>query len=167
MSPEQARGAPGVDHRTDVWALGVIAFECLLGFPPFVADGLAGLLLAICSRPLPVPSVLGAVPAGFDAWFACACNRAPEARFSSLQEAVRQLRGVCAESALAGPNGARPGRKGPRASMPGSRPSQAARRFPLRWLALIAVVSLLGGAATGTALRAREASPPPAQRGAR
>jgi hypothetical protein len=32
---------------------------------------------------------------------------------------------------------------------------------------LIAVVSLLGGAATGTALRAREASPPPAQRGAR
>jgi eukaryotic-like serine/threonine-protein kinase len=158
MSPEQARGAPGVDHRTDVWALGVITFECLLGFPPFIADGLAGLLMAICSRPLPVPSALGAVPAGFDAWFARACNRTPEARFSSLQDAVHQLRSVCAEATLAGPDGVQPARSTARTWTSWSWQSLAAPRFPLRWLALIAVVSLLGGAVTGTALRARQAS---------
>jgi len=103
MSPEQARGATSVDHRTDVWALGVMAFECLLGYPPFVASGLGDLLLLICMQPLPVPSAFGAVPVGFDAWFARACARAPEARFSSVLEAAQQLRALCAHGRLEGP----------------------------------------------------------------
>src|SRR5262249_45198937 len=56
MSPEQAEGTKLVDHRTDLWALGVIAFECLVGRRPFDSDALGGLVLAICTRPLPVPS---------------------------------------------------------------------------------------------------------------
>jgi eukaryotic-like serine/threonine-protein kinase len=103
MSPEQARGATSVDHRTDIWALGVMAFECLLGYPPFVASGLGDLLLLICAQPLPVPSAFGAVPVGFDAWFARACARAPEARFSSVLEAAYQLRVLCAHGRLEGP----------------------------------------------------------------
>jgi serine/threonine protein kinase len=160
MSPEQARGAPDVDHRTDVWALGVIAFECLLGFPPFVGDGLAGLLVAICARPAPVPSALGPVPKGFDAWFARACNRAPEARFSNLEEAARQLRCVCAQ-----PTPRWPGRSMlaiARSSRSGSERS-GARRSRLRWLAALALVSLLGGAATGAARRSSQASRAAAQ----
>jgi serine/threonine protein kinase len=103
MSPEQARGATGVDHRSDVWALGVLAFECLLGYPPFVASGLGNLLLQICTQPLPVPSEFGVVPAGFDVWFARACARAPEARFSSVLEAARLLSQLCSHGRLEGP----------------------------------------------------------------
>jgi serine/threonine protein kinase len=161
MSPEQARGARCVDHRTDVWALGVIAFECLVGFPPFTGDGLGGLLMAICTRPLPVPSEFGSVPVGFDDWFARACHRLPELRFPSLAEAARQLQRVCEAGALTGRvrfsraalGAARPARK-----RPWWPPSALGSRLSARWLAVMAVLSLLGGVATGLARRSREAS---------
>jgi serine/threonine protein kinase len=95
MSPEQAEGVKSVDFRTDVWAMGVIAFECLLGRRPFEGEAVGALVLEICSRPLPVPSQLGAVPAGFDAWFARACARAPGDRFPSAREAAADLRRIC------------------------------------------------------------------------
>src|SRR4051812_4128434 len=37
-SPEQLQSSDTLDHRADIWSLGVIAFECLLGRPPFVSD---------------------------------------------------------------------------------------------------------------------------------
>ncbi len=47
MSPEQARGAETVDGRTDVWALGVLAYECVSGRPPFAAANYNALMLRI------------------------------------------------------------------------------------------------------------------------
>jgi serine/threonine-protein kinase len=98
MSPEQAEGTKFVDHRTDLWALGVIAFECLVGRRPFESDALGGLLLAICTRPLPVPSAYGLELAGFDAWFAKACAREVAGRFQSARELASDLRRVIAQA---------------------------------------------------------------------
>jgi eukaryotic-like serine/threonine-protein kinase len=100
MSPEQAEGNRLVDFRTDIWALGVIAFECMLGRRPFESEAFGSLLLAICTRPLPIPSQFGAVPPGFDAWFARTCAREPGDRFQSAREAATELRRVCAEGVL-------------------------------------------------------------------
>ncbi len=69
MSPEQLSGEAAVDARADLFALGVLAFECLVGRRPFDADAYGELVLQVCTRPLPVPSELAPLPAGFDAWF--------------------------------------------------------------------------------------------------
>ncbi|MFZ5891985.1 MAG: serine/threonine-protein kinase [Myxococcota bacterium] len=98
MSPEQLEGSAGIDCRSDIWALGVIAFECLLGFVPFQSESFAGLVLAICSRPLPSPSSFGALPAAFDAWFQRACAREQHRRFSSAREAAHELRRALSSS---------------------------------------------------------------------
>jgi serine/threonine-protein kinase len=98
MSPEQAEGTKFVDHRTDLWALGVIAFECSVGRRPFESDALGSLLLAICTRPLPVPSASGLELPGFDAWFAKACARELADRFQSARELASELRRVIAHT---------------------------------------------------------------------
>ena len=47
MSPEQLRGAKGLDARTDVWALGVILYEMLTGHRPFAGDNFADICASI------------------------------------------------------------------------------------------------------------------------
>ena len=52
MSPEQARGeAKYIDHRTDLWSLGVVLYQCLCGHSPYEhVTALGQLILAICSE---------------------------------------------------------------------------------------------------------------------
>jgi eukaryotic-like serine/threonine-protein kinase len=94
MSPEQLRGRE-VDHRTDLWSLGVIAYECMTGVVPFQASTVPELTRLICQEPIPVPSSRGPVPPGFDEWFAKAACRDLDARFQTARELVRQLQLVC------------------------------------------------------------------------
>jgi serine/threonine-protein kinase len=99
MSPEQASGRAVVDHRADIWALGVMGYECMTGVRPFNASTLGGLVLAICTEPLPVPSSAASVPRGFDEWFArCVCRNRDE-RFQNILEAAAVLRAICDPSA--------------------------------------------------------------------
>lgn len=92
MSPEQLRSSKHVDHRTDLWSLGVVAFQCLTGERPFKASSFADLIMKISVDPLPVPSNVASVPPDFDAWFARAADRDPDKRFQSATELSAELR---------------------------------------------------------------------------
>jgi serine/threonine protein kinase len=103
MSPEQARGLRNIDHRSDLWSLGVIAHKCVTGVLPFEGESVGDLLVKICTSPLPTPSVtMPGLPASFDAWFFRALEREPARRFgraSELSEHLAFAAGVSSRSA--------------------------------------------------------------------
>ena len=93
MAPEQARGDLGsVGPATDLWALGLIAYQLLTGRNYWNADGMAALIGQICYEPMPPPTEsaphLGPL---FDMWFERACNRNPAQRFTSAKEQMQEL----------------------------------------------------------------------------
>ena len=98
MSPEQVEGKKAVDFRTDLWAMAVIASECMTGVRPFDGSTFGELLLNICARPIPAPSSQGLRLSGFDEWFAKATNRDAEQRFASAQELANTLKDLVARA---------------------------------------------------------------------
>jgi hypothetical protein len=110
MSPEQVRGSGSIDHRTDLWALAVIACECLTGRCPFSGATIGDLTVQICTEKPPAPSSLGPVPPGFDQWFFKATHKKPTKRFQTVEEMTDRLQAVLAPAILAAPGGARAGR---------------------------------------------------------
>jgi serine/threonine-protein kinase len=96
MSPEQFRGSREIDHRADLWSLSAITCECLTGRRPFEAKDIGELaLLLIRNSGRPLPSDLGTVPPGFDAWFQRATHSEIEQRFQSARELGAALARVC------------------------------------------------------------------------
>jgi serine/threonine protein kinase len=93
MSPEQVKGQGNVDFRADLWALGCMAFECLIGRPVWNTDqGVAMTFAAIAQGPVPVPSKLRQdLPPTFDLWFKKALERDPNNRFQSAKELAEEL----------------------------------------------------------------------------
>jgi hypothetical protein len=81
MSPEQCRGAKEIDHRTDVYALGVIGYQMLTGRLPFAADALGELLLKhLTETPAPADSIEPSVPGPVSQILARALEKEPEKR---------------------------------------------------------------------------------------
>jgi serine/threonine-protein kinase len=91
MSPEQCRGLKEIDQRSDLWAIGAISYECLLGQRLFEGDVIGDLVVRICTEELPLASRSGGVPAGFDVWLRKAMARNPADRFQSALELCRAL----------------------------------------------------------------------------
>lgn len=92
MSPEQSDGTRTVDHRSDLWSLAVIVFECLTGELPFYSEAFGNLVLKINSGPIPVPSERRSdLPRSFDTWWARAASRDPGERYQTADELFASL----------------------------------------------------------------------------
>jgi serine/threonine protein kinase len=86
MSPEQARGK-NIDWRSDLWALGIIVFQCLTGKPPFESEALGDLMGMILYDPIPrITDRDSSLPAEIEEFWQRAINRDRELRFQSAKE---------------------------------------------------------------------------------
>jgi serine/threonine protein kinase len=93
MSPEQLRFANEVDHRSDLWALAVLAYRAIVGRLPFTSGSFAGLCMTICNGSYTAPSQIDQrLPRSLDMWFERALNVDRDERYDSAGETVEALR---------------------------------------------------------------------------
>jgi serine/threonine-protein kinase len=87
MSPEQAKGTGPVDARSDLYAVGVILYECITGQVPFEAKTLNELIFRIVlEAPPPIETLVPEVDPAFVAIVKKAMAREPSERYASAEE---------------------------------------------------------------------------------
>jgi serine/threonine protein kinase/tetratricopeptide (TPR) repeat protein len=91
MSPEQACGKP-VDARSDLFSLGVVAYELLSGKAPFTGENAGEILAAVAkAKPEPIQQVVTGLPPGLDQIVSRMLSRDPGSRYQNAAELIEDL----------------------------------------------------------------------------
>jgi TolB-like protein/tRNA A-37 threonylcarbamoyl transferase component Bud32 len=114
MSPEQARGET-VDHRTDIWAMGVVLYEMLTGLSPFAGQYEDAVTYRILNEdPEFVTKIRPEIPAPLDRIIERAIAKDPARRYQTVEELCTDLQAVTGEHTEGRPRKAIFGRLGRR-----------------------------------------------------
>lgn len=151
MAPEQASNTKQVDLRADVYALGVVLYECLSGKRPFTADNFPELVLQIHQGSCrPLSSVAPSVDPEFTALVSRAMHREPEQRLESAEALARALLKFCAQevrerySARLGREDASSSRRWPQQEQTRSWPGKLRAAIHHAWTPALFALTALG-----------------------
>ncbi|MFH2007585.1 MAG: serine/threonine-protein kinase [bacterium] len=105
MAPEQAKGAKDLDHRVDIYAVGVILYELLTGQTPFQAESYNEIIVKIVMEPFPTPRSINArIPVAVEEVVLKAMARDPGERFKSARDFKHALLTQARESEMSLPS---------------------------------------------------------------
>lgn len=90
MSPEQIQGK-GVDHRSDIYSIGIMAYEMAVGERPFVHDSWFELAKLHFGEPIPEFAKKHGLPIWFENFVRKCCEKDADDRFQTIDEAVEVL----------------------------------------------------------------------------
>ncbi len=108
MAPEQAAADSHIDHRADIYAAGVVAYELLTGEPPFTGETAQAVLAAqVLDRPAPVTERRETVPLPLARAVMACLEKNPADRWQSAGELLAQLEGFVTPSGGVTPTAAR------------------------------------------------------------
>ncbi len=120
MAPEQA-GARQVDHRADIYGVGAVLYAALTGQPPFVAEHLQGVVLAVLTEePRSARQLNASIPENLELVLQRAMAKDPNERYQSMAELRQALEPFAAADTYfdgAGVEGVRPASRGSRAML--------------------------------------------------
>jgi serine/threonine-protein kinase len=92
MSPEQLRNAKDADHRSDIWAVGIVLHELIAGKPIFVSDTFPGLCAMIVGEdPTPLRETVPDAPEDLEAIILKCVEKDPKERWSTAAELAQEL----------------------------------------------------------------------------
>lgn len=92
MAPEQAAADPHTDHRADLYAVGVLAYEMLTGVPPFTGPSAQSVLTAhVTKAPVPVTEMRATVPPGLASLVMRCLEKKPADRYQDAEELLAQI----------------------------------------------------------------------------
>jgi serine/threonine-protein kinase len=104
MSPEQVHGR-GVDHRTDIYAFGVVVFEMLTGRLPFDGESMIDVMVKHASHAAPkLTDFVPSIPAELNGPVLQMMAKDPGARFSSITAAMDALTEAAARAGVVEPS---------------------------------------------------------------
>ena len=93
VSPEQLQNAKTVDHRADIFSLGVVSYEALCGYLPFTGDGIAATIVKIMSQEeIPLTSMNPSISPELSGAVSRALRKKPRDRYRSVHEFIRDFR---------------------------------------------------------------------------